>query len=68
MVKNPRQGYFEADRGKPSRNLNTEVAALKPWTKSTDLKLETGSSILLFLDSDLEANCLGLRLASQYGC
>ncbi len=30
---------------------------------ATDLKIETGSSILLSLDLDVEANCLGLRLA-----
>ncbi len=34
----------------------------------TDLKIGTWSSILLSLDSDVEANCFGLRLASQYGC
>ncbi len=35
---------------------------------TTDLKIKTGSSILLLLDSDVEANGFGLDLASQYGC
>ncbi len=36
--------------------------------QTTDLKIKTGSSILLFPDSDVAANCFGLRWASQYGC
>ncbi len=34
----------------------------------TDLKMKIGLSILFFLDSDIEANCFGLCLASQQGC
>ena len=35
--------------------------SLRGWT--TDLKIKTGSSILLFLDTDVEANCFGSCLA-----
>ncbi len=38
------------------------------WVTTTDLKIKTGLSILLFLDSDFEANCFEINLASQHGC